>query len=29
MEMELVIEKFRERDDGAELMTFAFRPVGE
>ena len=27
MEMELIVEKFAERDDGAELMTFAFQPV--
>ena len=27
MEMELVIEKFRDGDDGEALMTFAFSPV--
>jgi uncharacterized OB-fold protein len=27
MEMELVLEKFMDADDGSELMTFAFRPV--
>lgn len=27
MEMELVIEKFLEGEQGEELMTFAFRPV--
>jgi len=27
MEMELVIEKFKEDDDGNEVMTFAFRPA--
>ena len=27
MEMELVIEKFGENDEGNELMTFAFEPV--
>jgi uncharacterized OB-fold protein len=29
MEMELVIEKFCEGEDGSERMTFAFAPVGE
>jgi uncharacterized OB-fold protein len=28
MEMELVIEKFRDADDGQELMTFAYQPTG-
>ena len=27
MDMELVVEKFAEREDGADLMTFAFKPV--
>jgi uncharacterized OB-fold protein len=27
MDMELVIEKFADGEDGAELMTFAFRPL--
>ncbi len=27
MDMELVVEKFAEREDGAELVTFAFQPV--
>jgi uncharacterized OB-fold protein len=27
MEMELCIEKFRDGDDGAELVTFAFAPA--
>jgi uncharacterized OB-fold protein len=27
MEMELVIEKFKDGEDGQELMTFAYRPV--
>jgi len=27
MEMELVVEHFRDDDDGNELMTFAFKPV--
>jgi uncharacterized OB-fold protein len=27
MEMELVIEKYLEADDGSERMTFAFRPI--
>jgi uncharacterized OB-fold protein len=28
MEMELVVVPFRTDDDGTEVMTFAFRPVG-
>lgn len=28
MEMELAIEKFAEREDGAELMTFVFQRAG-
>lgn len=28
MEMELVVVPFRQDDDGNEVMTFAFRPVG-
>lgn len=27
MQMELVVEKFAERDDGTEVVTFAFRPL--
>ena len=27
MEMELVIERFKDDGDGGEMMTFAFRPV--
>jgi len=27
MEMEVVLEKFMDSDDGDEIMTFAFRPV--
>ena len=29
MEMELVIERFKDDDEGRELMTFAFSPVEE
>ena len=29
MDMELVLVPFRTDDDGNEVMTFAFRPVGE
>ncbi len=29
MDMELVIEKFAEDEEGHELMTFAFQPVAE
>ncbi|MDX1581083.1 MAG: OB-fold domain-containing protein [Alphaproteobacteria bacterium] len=29
MEMELVIVKFREDEDGNDIMTFAFKPVAE
>ncbi len=29
MEMELVVEKFIDDEDGNELMTFAFRPVAQ
>jgi uncharacterized OB-fold protein len=29
MEMELVIEKFMDGEEGGELMTFAFQPVGD
>ena len=28
MEMELVVVPFRTDDEGNEVMTFAFRPVG-
>jgi uncharacterized OB-fold protein len=28
MDMELVVEKFAEGEDGAERMSFAFQPVG-
>ena len=29
MEMELVLVPFRTDDDGNDVVTFAFRPVGE
>ena len=29
MEMELVLEKFGEDEDGRERMTFAYRPVSQ